>query len=528
MRSYYAHLGTSVSISSIAPIAARPVLRTSAIFPVLQSPGISSRVLFMGYWMLKRNIRELAAIVTLRAATGTIISRANMMITEAKSYSIELGDQLTLGGLSPDADFSGSMEVEFFSVHNLFFPFPAVVINYYGPKFSTVVHSAQRTYNDFEDMARNSETSVPESGFNIYTDKEREPFISLINGPVGTEASTVELQFINYEQKTLDEEIPIGPLAPYETAFIYPARTSPLEKFLGGHPGAGKIKFRVNWIFPRLLVGNIHKNVPAVTITHTYYDCSQAYSSSDYWRPSEPGWHPASLMIPAIVSGNHFTNVYFYAIYSPSVLTVDIEIYNAEGVLLGAKKDVALIEAPKERYHCLMLKEICRELNIATNRGLSARVIARPVGESRLPARIKIGIDVGIEGFQTPCNICANLQPFNPALEAKPMSFRWSPILADQPGSSFWMMNSSPAVDYKQSAEINLTFYRKSDTETVKRTLTLGPQCFFAVSADQDFELKAFFQGSAGWVTATTTSPFTTCYYFAENASGVVGGDHGF
>jgi hypothetical protein len=495
---------------------------------VLQSPGISSRILFMGYWMLKRNIHELACIVTLRTSTGTVISRSNMMITEAKSYVVELADQLQLGGLSPDSEFFGSMEIEFFSVHNLVFPFPAVVINYYGPKFCTVVHSAQRTYNDFEDMARNSETNVPESGFNIYADGEREPFISLINGPLGLKASSMQLHFVNHAQKVFQKEIAIKPLAPYETSFIYPARVYPLEKFLDGHPGAGKIKFHVNWIFPRLLVGNLHKDIPAVTITHTYYDCSQACADSDYWQSVQEGWYPASLMIPVIVSGNHFTNIYFYTIYSPSTFSIDLEIYNSQGNLLGTKKDAALVEAPLENYHCLKLKEICQELNIATDKELGARIIARPVNDSRLPARIKIGIDVGIEGFQTPCNICANLHPFNPALENKPLSFRWSPILADQPRSFFWMMNSSPAIDYKRWTDVNLTFFRENDGETIKRTLTLGPQCFFSIAPDQDAELKAFFQGSVGWVTAVTTSPYSTCYYFAENNSGVVGGDHGF
>lgn len=528
MRSYYSHLGTTASIAATTPVVPRPTLRSSAIFPVIQTMGISSRVLFMGYWMLKRSIQELACIVTLRATPGNIISRTHRVITEAKSYTFELADQLELGGLARNIEFVGSIEVEFFSVHNLVFPFPAVVINYYGPKFSTVVHSAQRIYNDFDDMSRNSETKVPESGFNIYADKEREPFIGLINGPLHAEASMMQLHFINHAQKVFQEEIPLGPLAPYETSFIYPGRTYDLEKFLDGRPGAGKVKFHVDWIFPRLLVGNLHKEVPALTITHTYYDCSQACSSSDYWLPAEAGWHPASLMIPAIVSDFHYTNVYFYAIYSPSTFAIDVEIYNAEGTLLGTQKDAALIEAPQERYHWLELKEICRQLNIATDTDLGACIIARPVNDSRLPARIKIGIDIGIEGFQTPCNICANLHPFNPALEAKPISFRWSPILADQPKSYFWMMNSSPIVDYQKRAEINLTFFRQSDTETLKRTITLAPHSFFWIAPDQDSELKDFFQGAVGWVTATTNSPYTTCYYFAENASGVVGGDHGF
>lgn len=528
MRSYYAHLGTTVPTSTATPIAPRPTLRSSALFPVLQRQGISSRVLFMGYWLLKRRIHEVTCIVTLRAEDGSMLSRTTMTITTAKAFSIELADQLAHSGQARDADFSGSLEIEFFAAHDLVFPYPAVVVNYYGPHFSSVVHSAQRTYNDFEDKEKNSQTDVPESGFNIYADGQQEPFVSLINGPVAAEASSLSLQFINHAQKVLSERIPLGPLAPYQTVFIYPARSLPLEEFLEGQPGACKAKFHLDWVFPRLIVGNIHRHIPAITITHTYYDCSNACSPADYWLPSEPGWHAASLMIPALVSDNYFSNAYFYAIYSPSTFAVDVEIYDAAGTLLGSVPDAVTVKAPHEHYHCIELKKICRSLKIASTAPLGARLIARPLEGSRLPARVKIGIDVGIEGYQSPCNICANLHPFNPSLETKPLSFRWSPVLADQPKALFWMMNSSPFIDYRREAEIHFTFFRESDEETLKRTVILPPNGFMELDANGDPELKAFFQGKVGWLSATTSNPYTTCYYFAEHDSGVVGGDHGF
>lgn len=527
MRSYYEHLQTTMTPPKTA-IAPRPVYRSSAIFPVMQMPEISSRILFMGYWILKRNIHEISTVVTLRDSAGKVLARNNFMIQEAKTFRIELADQLENCGFPRNIDFIGSLEVEFFSTQNLVFPFPAVVVNYYGPHFSTVVHTAQRVYNDFDDMAKNSQKEVPESGFNIYADDDREPFIGLINGSVPVDNGNIDMLFFNSKQETLNCHLDLGKLAPYETKMIYPAHSFDLKNFLQGKPGTGKIRFHVNWIFPRLLVGNIHHHIPAVTITHTYYDCSQADADSDYWLSSDPAWYPMALMVPAAVAKNHFTNVYFYPIYSPSIFAIDVEIFDSDGLLLAGKQNVLTISSSKPQFHCIPLRLLCQEFNIPDDTNYSARIIARPLNDTQLPSRIKLGLDIGIQGFQTPCNICTNLHPFNPALETKPSTFRWSPVLADQNSATVWLINSSPAIHYNRSATIEMTFFRESDAETIKRTLTLAPNAFTIIHVNEDPELNVFFNNNIGWMTAIASNPYTTMFYFAETAAGVTGGDHGF
>lgn len=527
MRSYYAHLETAMGSVKNA-VTPRPVYRSSAIFPVMQQPGISTRLIFLGYWILKRNIREIACIVTLRSAEGRMLSRRTFQITEAKTYSIEAAEELELAGLERDIVFTGSLELEFFSTANLVFPYPAVVVDYYGPLFSSVVHTAQRVYNDFEDMAKNSQTAVPESGFNIYADDDHEPFISLINGAEEVSSSTIQLQFFNCDNEVMPYEVNFGRLLPYETKILYPARETNLKAFLKGKAGAGKAHFQINWIFPRLVVGNIQKSIPAMTITHTYYDCTCATSDSDYWRPSQPGWHPASLMVPLTAEGSDFTNIYFYPIYSPSRFTVDIEIYDAAGKMLGRAEKAAVVESPRDVVIPVGLKELCAALGIPLQKHLAARIIAHPCEGSRLPARVKLGLDVGASPTALPCNICTNLQPFNPAIEAKAQSFKWAPVMADHPGGDVWIMNSTPHVDYVKDAVVDVTFFRESDDSTLVRQLVIPPHGFVVISPDTDKELSDFFQGKIGWFTALTTNPYTTTYYFSTSPTGIVGGDHGF
>jgi len=526
MRSYYAHL-EQTKIPQVKSIQPKSVFRSSAIFPVIQADGISSRVIFLGYWILKRHIKEIACVVTLRSAEGEILARSNRVILEPKTYRIELKDQLQLANHPPDEEFIGSIEIEFFSTQNLVFPFPALDINYYGAHFSAIVHTAQRVYNDFDDMRNNSQTSVPESGFNIYVTKDQEPFFTLINGSNHCENSQIKMEFFNKDGETLTHTLDLGTLKPYQTTFCFPARLCALESFLKGSVGTAKITFNVSWAFPRLVAGNWNRKLPAISITHTYYDCERAASKSDYWFQSNPEWHAASLMVPVTISDDHFTNIYFYPIYSPSHFSIGMEIYDETGHLLGAKNPVMEIESPSSLLKRVSLNELCQELRITEHKNLAVRLVAYEIPGSPLPTRIKIGLDLGGSEKLLPCNICVNLQPYNPAFVGKPSTFRWLPFLADQPYPTVWIMNSSPEISYQREAQLTVTFFREQDAATIVRTITL-PANGFTLLDLQDLELKTFFADQTGWLTVQSSNPYTTTYYFTESNSGIVGGDHGF
>lgn len=528
MRSYYAHLETTSKSTTDQAIVPRPIFRASAIFPAIHQEGITSRILFMGYWLLKRGITELSAIVTLRSSQGKTLVRQVMVIKEPKAFRIELTPLLHLANIPTDTNFLGSLEIEFYSIVNLVFPFPAVVINYYGPNFSTVVHTAQRVYNDFEDMRGNSQTKVPESGFNIYSDAGREPFMALINGGQIVPSSHIALTFYNQNQERLQHQVHVGDLAPYQTVMLYPAREVPLEQFLNGQAGTCKVHFNVSWIFPRLIVGNFLKDLNALVITHTYYDCSDASNPSDYWSPSNPDWYPESLMVPVLQSKKAFTNVYFYPIYSPSQFFIDIEVYDENGTLLGSLPNYLKVYSPSNDFICLSFKEILERLHLTSEKPLAARIAAHTKDGEKIPARVKCALDMGRSEKHLPCNICTNLQPYNPAFEHKLSSFKWGPILADQPNAAVWIMNSAPKKHYMSEAQIKLNIYREEDTVSMERQITLPPQGFLILQPDLDPELKQFLNGNIGWFTAISSNPYTTTYYFSNNDSGVVGGDHGF
>jgi hypothetical protein len=528
MRSYYDHLKQVQQKPD--PLKAKPNFRASAIFPVLKAEEISTRLIFLSYWILKRNISAVTLCTTLRDQKGQIIERRVEAIDTARTYRIELEELLKNSFLPAPTKFTGSIELEFYSSSSLIYPFPAVTVNYYGPHFSSFVHTAQRVYNDHEDMIANTQQCVPESGFNIHATKELEPFISLINGPEQEDHSVLKFQFINHKNDSVSYDLPLGNLLPYETRFVYPAREFPeLEDFLEGNPGTVKVQFKLKWIFPRLLVGNIKKSPHHLSITHSYYDCQKAQTNSDYWIEHDESAYSAALMVPINLMQGHNTILYFYPIYSPSNFNIDLEIYDHMGRKLGEKRDFVQITFDEAKYISFNIRDICKELNISTDQPLGVRLMAYHKNKERIPARIKIALDIGKIGSQAlPCNICTNLIPFNPELVDKPTTFHWMPLLADQPHYSVWIMNSSPMKKFIQPTTVQLTFYRENDTQVLQKNLSLPPNGFYAITEDNDPELSEFLNGKIGWVTITASNPYISTYYFTENPSGAIGGDHGY
>lgn len=526
MRSYYAHLMNT--IPSETPIATKPVLRASSIFPVFQYEGVTSRVLFMGYWFVKRNITALTQVTTLRDAQGVVLLRSISPLTEAKAFRIELSDLLLKAGKNKNEDFEGTIEVEFFSLQNLVFPFPALLVNYYGKDFSTCVHTAQRVYNNYEDMQANGETKVPEAGFNVYSTPNLRPFITLLNGPEKCVNSHLHLECFNHQGHILKEHVSLGDLAPYQSKTIFLNELLPLDSFLNNHVGTMRIAFDVKWVFPRLLVGNRQNNPPAMAITHTYYDCTRANSPSDYWYATNDEWYTEALMLPLCAQGNAQTKFYFYPIYSPSSFSIDLEIYNAKGERVATVPKALHITSPSSSFEFIDAAAHVRRLGLENQFPLGARLIAKPDEGTHLPTRIKLAMDIGASTETLPCNICTNLQPFNPSWLEKKHSFKWAPLLTDQPNPEVWIMNSCPQINYKEAAEIAVRFYHETDAEIIERVYHLPPHGSMVIRLEEDEELKKFFGKAPGWLTAVSTNPYTTTYYFSRPTKGIVGGDHGF
>ncbi len=501
MKSYLAHLS---SLTSEKP--SHVTRKASCIFPLIDHPKISFRLLFLNYWKIKRKISEIHLQMILRNEEGRIVRSESPEIRDEKGYLFEMSDYL------PPSFHSGSVEMIFSSEENIVFPYPAVVIEYYNETFSSFVHAAQRVFNNTADTEINRRENPVESGFNIYCTNEIEPFLTLINGPDPVHDEILVLSAYNRQGKVLSFSEKLS-LQPYSCRQIFQKDSPSLAKHLNGEAGCLKINIRLPSIFPRFIVGNRHRTDSFVSLTHTYYDLSPATGKEDYWTAPDDSRYPASLFVPIREDDLFFTHIYFYPIYSPGSFWIDTELYDRKGNLLERKEKVLYPSSGFSR------------LSPAKHpRGSALRLIARSETEI-IPARIKVGLDIGYKGRGLPCNICTNFQPANPSLSRKPSTFRWAPFPSRR--GSVICLNEAPLKTYARKADVLLTCYRVADTKVLRKQIEIPP--YGSVDMGPNEELSDFFSGKPGWCTFESRNPFITTYYFSESpSSGVVGGDHGF
>jgi hypothetical protein len=118
MKSFHNHLSSRLEFGEILDVNRKPVFRSSAIFPVIQTNFYTTNIMFLGYWLIKRKIREITILITLRNKEGTIIERNTLLVDSPKSYSIEL-NSLLQNIPNKDSEFFGSIELEIFSTQDI-------------------------------------------------------------------------------------------------------------------------------------------------------------------------------------------------------------------------------------------------------------------------------------------------------------------------------------------------------------------------------------------------------------------------
>ena len=82
MKSDYEHLKSIHSFGESVELTRKPIFRASAIFPVVQNENYTSRITFLSYWLLKRQILEVGLLITLRDKTGNILKRDYVTINK--------------------------------------------------------------------------------------------------------------------------------------------------------------------------------------------------------------------------------------------------------------------------------------------------------------------------------------------------------------------------------------------------------------------------------------------------------------
>ena len=523
MKSFYKFLTSRQEFGENLDINRKPVFRSSAIFPVAKNDSYTSQILFLGYWLIKRNINEVNILLTLRDKTGKMMKRISLLVNSPKSYLIELDSLLT--GLQYDSEFIGSLELEIFSTHDMVFPYPALVLNYYGDDFNTCVHTVGRIYNDFEDLRENESFSVPESGFDINATDDLEPFISFVNGPEPNLEGKIKYTITNYFSEKFHGDFTLGKITPYETIFLKLKEKIPkLDTMLKNKPGSISIEHNFKGFFPRFLAGNIQTSFPSLSFTHTYYDCTSCNTETDFWNRESNDYYHCSVYVPIFNENDEFTELVIYPNISPSIFDLQLNLYDSKGNEVYRNESFLTVNTRDSKLQKIDFKELIKTLKIDESKVSSAHIISKFRG--KIPSRQKFGLNVGLKNSKSkiPCNICFNSKLGNPLIENKPGSFHWCPVFNDE-NSVVSFANFSPKKDYTKRANITLKFYN-NDSELEKKVV-LEPFSEFRLYSN-DPQIKPLLHDGPIWVTIESDNPNIQGFYFNFHPSGSVAGDHFF
>jgi hypothetical protein len=526
MKSIQNHLSSRLEFGADVDDFRKPVFRSSVLFPAIINENFSTRLTFLGYWFLKRQITEIAIVITCRNQLGEIIKRDNRIIHTAKSYILDLKELLD------DADtssFLGSIEVEIFSTKDMVYPFPAFVINIFNSDFCTAVHSVGRTYNNIEDQLQAESAIVPEAGFDIRETNDLHGFLSFVNGSSLLEDGQISYIITNSKYEKIFGEINLGKILPYEMIFFeFNKYVDNLDFFLGNNSGTISLKHNFQGFFPRFLVGNLQDSFPSLSITHSYYDCTSCKQESDYWMQNDSRHFDSGILIPLFLLNDFYTDLIIYPIASPSEFTLSIQILQTNGDVISSFPNFIKINSNDQKLLKIDFKELFENNQIDFNKAKSAFITA-DWNSNKIPTRLKYGLNVGIKNKQSklPCNICFPSILANPAIETKPGSFHWCPLL-NVGNSVFTLSNASTIKNYSRTTNVILTFYRENDSKIIKRNIVIPPFGNYVFELDNEPEIKDFIGTQPGWLTATADVPYLYGFYFDFQSCGFVAGDHVF
>lgn len=239
--------------------------RASAIFPVRVRKGGDIVLAYLNYWSIKNKIENVQRVIRLYKESGELTHRQIEKV-EGSCAVISVTDTFGLTG-----DFDGMIEIEFISVDNLRFAFPAVQAFYTDGNAISTVHSAGRSKNS--DEARNSQSDSIETNWTCKFSANITPFFHVFTN--GTPSGSVGIGVKVFSpSNVLLNAIDIPNLL--EGSFssrlmtldsLFPELWSGAAK---AHGTYCQVRVSQLGIFPRLVVGNLHRDSDFLEVTHSY------------------------------------------------------------------------------------------------------------------------------------------------------------------------------------------------------------------------------------------------------------------
>lgn len=478
------------------------VHRSSTTVPEI--PGARATVSFLNHFLIKHGHRNVACRVTAVDAEGQRIEARLHEVTEECAYTIPLSGTVS--------DEVNTYVIDFYSSQNLFFPYPAVMVNHAGDGFFNGVHGFNRVLNDtFEEDTVNARR-VAEASIDVRMDAETDTFVNFTAGPQHCRG---ELQF-----DLTNEAGQHNAVVELDQPHLTSRRISLKETFPNiGNTTSGVLKILQPaqfMFYGRMLTGTVAAD-GAFSANHSYYDSS---SVAEYWDDDRPSLrsYPYFRDLDNIIR--------LYPIMSECRLAVSVDLYDAGGRHLGSVP-AGEIESPGAGFIDVSINALAASHGLGGGEIANFTVVASQL-DGRVPTRIGHQLVQNGGGLESSVNLALkNPNIFVPEGKAS-MAWGQAPVGRDV---ETWLGLVTNTPD-GESCEVDITFYG-TQGPIARRQWTLPAAGAINLKLDVDLadEFGDLLDGETActWYVARTARPDLSAYTVTRHrASGHCTGEHYF
>jgi hypothetical protein len=499
-----------------------PILRSSAVFYVLQSGAVSTEILLFNYWFHKRGVKDLTLVLTLRDIGGLVVYRGSELISFMGARTVTVTELLQYVGRSSES-FEGALEIEVLSSVNLHIPYPAVVVRYHGAGWHSTAHSYSRFLSESSGDSVERIKAVQltcEGNWTVHADPGLDTFFVVHNGPCPIEPHEMRLALTNHRGERLEATLPDISYMPRETRRFFPGRHMDVTGHLDGKPGCLEIATRVGGVFPRMLCGHVRATDGALSVDHSNFNYTGQAGLQDCLPTSEAGTRkPLGFVVPTLADTDWSCWADFYPTYPDRGYSGKFVVRAADGhevarsaAIIGETERSGIVRVP-----------ISDLVAPHDERGAVDFTITHP---DRVPTRFHMGIHYRYRNG-LPAFLIDGPMPYT----AAGVRSRWFPALFGVDTRTLLLISNQV---FDSDAATNLCYEVEVHNSRAGKPLHERFELPAGATLAQDLRefipgIEAFLGGDAGWVVLKADQPaLSVVHYMMLKGKDSLAVDHAF
>jgi hypothetical protein len=498
------------------PDVGSEITHSSALFLVFESElkQIQTELNFLNYWKIKRDVKSLKGNLTIRQMDGVIICKDSFIINELKAYSIKIRPFLVAKNLK---EFTGTVEIEFFSESNLFIPYPAVIVRYFSEKWHTGMHSTARYfYQDSGDSPERIENKqhALEANITLFYEEDVTNSIVIHNGSNSNTCDEIIITVTNILGETTETKLKKIHFAAYESKIINIDYHIDYKKFLRGKRGMLTINYSNVGLFPRIMFINEHTS-GSLSVEHSNFgltsnaelDCTPISEKSKNLIYSFP-------VLPSTFKTEIDIFPTFPMLQYPYVLKLTASSFSGEK--LNEKQFILDNDHGTFIQHAFEPKDYPQNIQIDYQ------------NEEKLPNRFHTAINYSTDKFTLPAIVLDGPLPKG----ARPIGTRWAPFFIDESDATSFIFICSRKFEDTDKTKTKTKIIFNIYVDHISKELTFEKE----INADESLDInvgKILEENGCvskyGWIYMTFSPPTKhTVYFVSKKSSGGVMAGHAF